>query len=149
MGICKLERVNKKLLIIPCSKVKKNLINASAIELYDGPFFRMIRKYNPNKFDILVLSAKYGIIEGKEKISYYDQKMTRKRADELSGEINLKLSHFLYDTDYDEVFINLGKIYFEALRPSMTLFDHKTIHSAKGGIGMRLHYLKNWICPGP
>lgn len=143
----KMDEENRKLLIIPCSKVKKNLIDTSAVELYDGPFFRMIRKYRSNDFDILVLSAKYGMIEGNRKISYYDQKMTLERAKELSNEIHSNLSLYLHENCYDDIYINVGKIYFEALKPSFYLFNHKNVHLASGGIGTRLHYLKNWVCP--
>lgn len=137
---------SRKLLIIPCSKVKKNLMNISAVELYDGPFFRMIRKYRSNNFDILVISAKYGIIEGNKKISYYDQKMTVERAKELSKEIHATLSQYLHENCYSDIYINLGKTYFDALKPSFYLFDKKKVHLASGGIGTRLHFLKNWVC---
>ncbi len=136
---------NKKLLIIPCSKVKKNLVNTPAVDLYDGPFFRMIRKYRSKDFDILVLSAKYGMIEGHKKISYYNQKMTSERAKELSNEIHSLLSQRLHKNYYDDVYINVGKLYFEALKPSFYLFDNKKVHLASGGIGTRLHFLKNWV----
>ncbi|MCK9631042.1 MAG: hypothetical protein M0R30_05310 [Methanoregula sp.] len=142
----KLDEENKKLLIIPCSKVKKNLVNTSAIELYDGPFFRMIRKYRSNDFDILVLSAKYGMIKGDKKISFYDQKMTIDRANELSSKITIELSQLLNEHYYEDIYINIGKIYFEALKPSLNLFENKNVHLASGGIGMRLHHLRNWIC---
>lgn len=140
-----MDEENKKLLIIPCSKVKKNLMNTSAVELYDGPFFRMIRKYRTNDFDILVLSAKYGMIEGNKKISYYDQKMSLERAIELSSEIHLNLSQCLHKKCYDDIYINVGKMYFEALKPSFYLFDNKKVHLASGGIGTRLHFLKSWV----
>ena len=142
----KSDKANKKLLIIPCSKTKKKLTNISAIELYDGPFFRMLRKYNSQKFDIMVLSAKYGIINGNRKISFYDQKMTSERAKELSSKINVDLSRLLSQHCYDDIYINIGKIYFEAIKSSMGLFENKKVHLASGGIGMRLHHLRNWIC---
>jgi hypothetical protein len=141
-----LDKENKKLLIIPCSKVKKKLINTSAVELYDGPFFRMIRKYRSKNFDILVLSAKYGIIKSDMIISNYDQKMTPERAKELSSTINNDLTRYLADKKYESVYINLGNLYFKALEPSMNLFKDTNVHHANGGIGIRLHQLKEWIC---
>jgi len=142
----KLNTTNKKLLIIPCSKTKNKKNNCSAIDLYDGPFFKVIRKHNPKNFDIIVMSAKYGIIDVNKKISYYDQKMTLDRAKELSTTVSDELDVILTRSYYDEVYINLGKIYFEALKPSLNLFKNTKIHMASGGIGMRLHYLRNWIC---
>ena len=141
----KLNTVKTKLLIIPCSKIKRPVINTSALKLYDGPFFRMIRKYNPDDFDILILSAKYGMIQSNSVISCYDQKMTEEQAKKLSCLINGNLTQFLVDKEYENVYINLGKIYFKALEPSMNLFKDVNVHFASGGIGMRLQQLKKWI----
>jgi len=77
----------KYLLILPCSKRKKPVSKAQALELYDGPFYRVVRKAKPQNLDILILSAKYGLISSNESISYYDQMMTAERAEELASEI--------------------------------------------------------------
>jgi len=60
----------KYLLIIPCSKRKTAppRVKVSAINLYDGPFYRIIRKAfresgKPDNLDIMILSAKYGLID--------------------------------------------------------------------------------------
>lgn len=142
----KLNEENTRLLIVPCSKIKRRLFNTSALELYDGPFFRLIRKYKPKNLDIFVLSAKYGMIKSDMPISYYDQKMTKERAKELSGIINRDLAQYLSGKQYKNVYINLGKIYYNALEPSMNLFKNSNVYHASGGIGLRLHQLKNWIC---
>jgi len=137
---------NTKLLIVPCSKIKRNLSNTPALELYDGPFYKIIRKRRPKNMDVLILSAKYGLIEGDMPISTYDQKMTSERAKELGNTINFSLSNYLSDKHYENVHINLGKVYFSALEPSLNLFENSEIQLANGGIGMRLQQLKNWIC---
>ena len=64
--------ISRKLLIIGCSKRKRQLQEAPAIEVYDGPYYRMLRKAKLEAVDISILSAKYGLIDYKTKISPYD-----------------------------------------------------------------------------
>lgn len=141
----KINKERNNLLIIPCSKIKKPQSDICALDLYDGPFYRLIRKYHPKSFEILILSAKYGIIKSDEIISYYDQKMTKERANELNDTIHFFLSRYLVENQFENVYINLGKLYFAALEPSMKLFYNMDVHQASGGIGLRLHQLKKWI----
>jgi len=135
----------KYLLILPCSKRKKPVSKAPALELYDGPFYRMVRKNGPENLDILILSAKYGLIRYNEKISYYDQIMTVKRAEELGNGAYIKLKGIFKTNHYDEVFINLGKTYVLALKKSKTVLSRYNVYWANGQIGERLHQLKNWL----
>lgn len=137
----------KKLIILPCSKSKKVLTNTQAINLYDGPFYRLIRKYNPSDTEIMILSAKYGLIESTDKISYYDQKMTKDRAKELSNCVSIKLTQKLNENDYIRIYINLGKIYTYALADSMSALNQHNTLFASGRIGERISQLKQWIRP--
>lgn len=135
----------RKLLIHPCSKSKKLLKNIQAINLYDGPFYRLVRKYKPQDIEIMIISAKYGLIESTESISYYDQKMTEDRAKELSNHISLKLMHKFNETKYENVFVNLGKVYMSALADSMSILNQQNVIFANGRIGERISQLKQWI----
>lgn len=136
---------NKYLLILPCSKQKKKLYGACALELYDGPSYRIVRKNQPKNLDILILSAKYGLINSDNLISHYDQIMTPNRAEELANEIMVKLERTFRNEDYDEVFINLGKKYMLALDESKNILDENNVNWANGQIGERLHQLKTWL----
>lgn len=137
---------NKKyLLILPCSKQKKELYSTCAIDLYDGPFYRVVRKNQPKDLDILILSAKYGLISSDNLISHYDQIMTPNRAEELANEIMVKLEIIFTNEDYNEVFINLGKKYMIALDESKNILDEHNVNWANGQIGERLHQLKTWL----
>jgi predicted RNA-binding protein len=141
----------KYLLILPCSKRKKRISNAYAIDLYDGPFYRMVRKNKPENLDILILSAKYGLIRYNEKISDYEQIMTVERAEELANSVYIKLKEILKMNHYDHVLINLGKTYVIALEKSKTMLSRYNVYWANGQIGERLNQLKNWlesICAG-
>lgn len=135
----------KYLLILPCSKRKKPVSKAQALELYDGPFYRVVRKAKPQNLDILILSAKYGLIGSNESISYYDQMMTAERAEELASEIIMKLEKSLRYGCYDEIFINLGKTYMLALDEGKNMLDEYNVYWASGQIGERSHQLKNWL----
>ncbi len=139
------KRNKKFLLILPCSKQKKELYGVRALELYDGPFYRVIRKNKPKNLDILILSAKYGLISSEDSISYYDQIMTNERAEELSNKIILRLDEKLKDKCYNNIFINLGKTYMLALKGSKSVLDEYNVYHASGQIGERLHQLKNWL----
>jgi len=136
---------NRYLLILPCSKQKKQLDNVAAIDLYDGPFYRITRKHGSKNIDILIISAKYGLIESDELISYYDKKMTSESAREMSKEIRLKLKRVFADNKYKEIFINLGKIYMLALEDSRDMLEGSNAYWSSGKIGERNHQLKHWL----
>ena len=141
----------KYLLIIPCSKRKVlSKRKIPAIDLYDGPFYRILRKFfrqhDVSQFiDILILSAKYGLIKSYDLISTYDECMTPARAKELSSNVYNFLKCLLSKEQYQEIFINLGKTYALALTGSEGLLNQCNVFWAKGQIGERMHQLKNWL----
>jgi hypothetical protein len=142
----KVENQGKRyLLILPCSKRKKPVSKAPALELYDGPFYRVLRKNISANLDSSILSAKYGLISSQDTISYYDQIMTPELAEKLSSEITTKLEEILVDGCYGEIFINLGKTYMLALEGSKNMLDEYNVYWASGQIGERLHQLKTWL----
>ena len=138
---------NKRyLLIISCSKRKKtNLLKAPAIELYDGPFYKILRKCAPSNLDVLIISAKYGLISANEIIELYDLKMTPKRAVELAPYVRSRLESWLSKWHYEKIFIMLGKVYMSALNDSWRLLENYDIEVGRGQIGERLHTLKKWL----
>jgi len=142
----------KYLLIIPCSKRKILTLGCeiSAIDLYDGPFYRILRKFFRQHdvsqyIDVLILSAKYGFIRPHDLISTYDEYMTSLKAKEFSSNIYNFLKALLNREEYQEIFINLGKTYALALADSEELLNQYNVFWAKGQIGERMHQLKNWI----
>ena len=139
----------KYLLILPCGKYKENVNNVRAVDLYTGPFYRVLRRrYDlQNKdLDILILSAKYGLLESNEIVSYYDQMMNKKRAAELQDQVYNKLKSYLADKSYEEIFINMGKIYELAINDeSRELLNSFNTTWIKGEIGERCQQLKDWL----
>ena len=133
------------LLILSCSKRKKQISEAPALELYDGPFYCVLRKGMPPNLDVLILSARYGLIDSNKIISYYDQKMNIERAKELSEDVEVKLREKIETIQYKNIFVNLGKTYMVALKDSEKLLKKYNVTFAAGSIGKRLHQLKNWL----
>ena len=143
--------MNNYLLIISCSQRKiQSPETLAAIDRYDGPTYRTLRKlrdagYMPQNLDILIISAKYGLLPCQQPADNYDQKMTPERADALRPALQCKLTSFI-DTkrgEYAQVFINLGKTY----RRTLEGFHWGLLPTleASGGIGLKTSQMKAWL----
>ncbi len=138
-------------IIVGCSKIKRRdrkLI--PAIERYDGSVYKILRNYlgnggSQNKLDILIISAKYGLIKDSSKISYYNQIMNKKRAKELNVNLVKELNEYLTANKYPEIFINLGEMYLSAIEGFRVPHTQTKITYAEGRIGERLAEMKNWL----
>ncbi len=135
----------KKLLILSCSNKKRNISGAAALEVYDGPSYKILRKTRRNDLDILILSAKYGLIGSETPISIYNQKMTRNIARETRGRITNQLSEFLASRNYGEIYVELGKTYMNAIDFGSHKLVGQNFIFDSGTIGVRLHNLKMWL----
>jgi len=137
-----------RLLVISCSQKKTAVSNpAPAMDLYDGPIFRMLRKMIredafPNNIHILIISTKYGLLNLYDLIEWYDEKMTKERANKLKRAITDSLNELLMPHSFTEVFANLGENY----RATIGNLDSKIqIKYASGRIGEKLSQTKKWI----
>ena len=139
----------KKLLVVSCSERKKNDLNLMpAIERYDGPTFRMLRKQKSifyNGIDVLIVSAKYGLMPYTHNISDYDQRLSKTQIPTLKKQTTEKLSKHLKSSRYNEIMFSMGKDY-------LALFDDRVISDsglkvkiAQGKIGEKLHQTKKWL----
>jgi len=114
------------LLIISCSKSKNNLLHNDngvklpALEGYDGKIFLTLRKAlregMGQNVDVLIISAKYGLLKATDEISYYEERMTKKKAYELRDSVLSKLISHINGHNYRKVFIMMGRDYYEAIR---------------------------------
>lgn len=138
--------MKKDLIIISCSGRKKEVEGkVKAWDLYDGIFYRMLKKNKVDfdKFDIIIISAKYGLILPETEIEYYDQKMDKKRAEELNFSVSASLMKYLQNSIvYDKIYICLGKHYMSAIRYVLPNFEYEKI---TGAIGVKLGKLKKII----
>ena len=140
----------KSLLLIACSNRKSHKPGLlPAIERYDGVSYRVIRKAQregrfPPNLDINILSAKFGLIDASTPIPYYDQRMDSQRSRELKVRVQEELKRRLVQTQYSEIYIDLGKDYLHAIEGLVALPESKLIF-AEGRIGKRLGKLKQWL----
>lgn len=139
------------LLIISCSKRKKlTHEKRPAIEVYDGPIYRSLRKrfnhISTLPVDIYIVSAKYGLITAESTIEHYDCQMTAERAVELRDVVLSELIKMIQNRSYKEILINLGSIYrvtiygIEKYVPSGTQLTFTS-----GGIGQKTSQTISWL----
>jgi len=146
-----------RLLILSCSQRKRHEEGLlPAIERYDGPLFRILRRYlqsgavNKDRranLDIYILSAEFGLIPADRQIPEYERRMTLARAQELNSSV-LESLRDVFDSNvlYREVFLCMGQDYqrsltgWEAWRPS----DLPVIE-ATGSLGGMQSQLHDWL----
>ncbi len=133
---------SSSLVVLGCSATKFDSAGSiPAVHLYDGPMYRVLRSRFrshrwPERLNISVLSAKYGLIGSVAPIKHYDQRMTVDRARELAPGVNsalLKLSQ-----SNSRVHLILGKDYLKSVNLDV-LSAHTRIELAEGPIGEKLH----------
>jgi hypothetical protein len=140
-----------RLLILSCSKAKRRVNGrVAALNLYDGPAFRVLRRFflisdDVTNLDVLILSARYGFISPEKPIATYDQRM---RSDDewTTAKLRSQFTAMTVEKNYSEVFINLGLDYLSRLPDvASILHGRPVIHTAQGRIGEKLHDMKEWL----
>jgi hypothetical protein len=149
--IKKPDNAGQRLLILSCSKAKRSTGQPHpAIDLYNGPAFRVLRRYisSPGfcaELDVVILSAKHGFISSSTVIAPYDQRM-RPGTALAPATLRHQLAGFTVGRSYSNVFVNLGADYVSRLPELRTvLAGSPGIFMAKGRIGEKLHSLKEWL----
>jgi cytoplasmic iron level regulating protein YaaA (DUF328/UPF0246 family) len=121
-----------------------------ALHRYDGVNFRVVRKslreLQLGMLDLLILSARFGVLDATSPIPWYDESMTVERAVELRSSVGQRLDQQLRWGNYARVFVNLGGTYVSALASSRELrrIATTTVYAA-GGIGERMAQMKSWL----
>lgn len=142
------------LLIQSCSATKNKVETpVPALELYDGYFFRIIKKaVRAGRFergiDILIISAKHGVVEPDDEITYYDQRMNTERAAELNDAVVDTIAEKTVENQYEKVWINLGKDYLPAVDGIEHAVDAPVMYIDGDGIGMKGKRLKHLVSNG-
>jgi hypothetical protein len=139
-----------RLLLISCSATKREGVSLPAIERYDGPKYRVLRKALAEGIEppvIRILSAAYGLIEPEHEIANYDLELAPKQSDVLArcpwrrGDITTQARLA------DDVFVMAGGLYlsvFEQWCPA----SYPTWRIASGAPGERLRQLGLWLRQG-
>ncbi|WP_342708156.1 DUF6884 domain-containing protein [Natrinema salaciae] len=139
------------LLIQSCSKSKKQTDEPiSAMELYSGYFFKIIKKsrreetVNSN-IDVGILSAKYGFVKSDEKITAYDRQMNSERAMEIGSTMREELRNYISHEGYDRIIINAGKEYRKAINGFDDGLSVDIYEITGDGLGLKGRSLKRFL----
>lgn len=139
-------KTQEDLLIVACSERKRERNGLTpAIELYDGPAYRVIRKHlsgtglSPT---IWILSAKHGLLWADSYIFPYDERMDKEKIEVLRSKVESFINHFAPSSGFARIFVWASKPYLKILPPS--LLTRSQVYLAEGPIGNKLHTLKNW-----
>lgn len=145
----------KDLLIINCSKSKYSDVEIlPAIERYNGVGFRVVRKFlqqkNADYLDIFILSAKFGLISSNELIPDYDQKIDKRRSQELQSTVNAKFCELLQSGFYKRCLLCLSQDYLQIFNDYEKIIPETlTVTIATGTIGKKLSILHQWLYGQP
>jgi hypothetical protein len=140
-----------RLLILSCSQSKTGArVRVPAIDRYDGPAFRVLRKYlreGPTDAPtVLILSAKYGLIDSTMEIPDYDRRMSRPRAAELRPTVLKGLSLVMKSKSWHSIGVCVGKVYRSALDGMDAIVpENARVEILGGGQGTRLANLRRWL----
>jgi hypothetical protein len=144
----------RRLLLLACTATKRaDPHPIPAIERYDGPSFRTLRKWRAanaaaaEHLDVLILSARLGLIAADALISDYNQRMTRARAAELHEAVDAALTHTLAQRGpYTATLVHLSRDYLPAIGQSILQTPaYGLVSFTNGGIGVRLSQIKTWL----
>lgn len=139
------------LLVQACSATKHRVETpVPALELYDGYFFRIIKKALRagrlrRGLDILIISAKHGVVEPDDQLANYDQRMDTERAAALNNEVVSSIAEKVETNLYEKVWINLGKDYLPAVDGIERIIDVPVVYIDGDGIGMKGKRLKQLV----
>jgi hypothetical protein len=141
-----------RLLLLSCSATKRpGLSLLPAIERYDGPTYRVLRRNRPPELAVWILSAQFGLISEAKLIPDYNRRMSLRQAQELQTASSAKLDQILVSGDFTSIFLNMGKVYAVAFKASCALPMLRVrgcVNEAHEGIGDRLRQMKQWLlCP--
>lgn len=140
-----------RLLILSCSERKDSATDRMpAIDRYDGPVFRVLRKYlrecSPEAPTVVIVSAKYGLIESNRRIPAYDCSMSAARAKQLRPHVLAAVRQILAARKWQEVGVCAGRHYRSALDGFLPFLpDGSQVVFIGGGQGPRLTHLRAWL----
>lgn len=148
MNLLDLRVAMQRLLILACSQRKRpDAAALPAIERYDGPAFRVLRRYRrftqDNGLIVYILSAEFGLIRAKKQIPTYDRRMTSRRADDLRQSVTAAVQSAIMRHQPSEIFVCASKTYLRAL--GCLPENAPRLSVARGGQGGKLASLKVWL----
>lgn len=149
----------KKMMIISGSRnvLKIPTHPIPAIERFNGGFVKQLRSHyrQLKDIDVLILSPIYGLVRAEEKIRFkppIDTKndyltLSDDELDEFKKTSLAKLQHMLGKTQYNEIYVNLGR-YWSSVIEGLELIVPKStkITYSKGtGMGNKMAHMRDWL----
>ena len=141
----------QRLLILACSRRKRRDHGPlPAIERYDGPAFRVFRRFvreRPAEAPgTLILSAEHGLISHDTPLAAYDRRMTPARARELRPLVLAELDRVTGGRRPPEVLFCAGRRYLSALSTDGAAFPaNANVKVCEGAMGKKLAELHDWL----
>lgn len=137
-----------RLLLLSCSARKRpHAEPLPAIERYDGPTFRVLRRYidqqDENDLSTYVLSARHGVISGSERVANYDQPLTAERAQELQPQVKTRLHEVALPAQSGSTLVCAGGRYVQLLKKSLPATADPEV--VTGPVGRQLSGLYRWL----
>lgn len=154
--------LHPRLLLLSCSQRKRQQPGLlPAIERYDGPLFRLLRRYQQGYSatnlggrstpSVYIMSAEYGLISADRPIPVYDRRMTTDRARELRTNVLDGLRELLgANTPYRELLLCMGREYQRALEGwGRSWPTGLIVYQAEGSMGGKQAQLYDWLYGAP
>jgi uncharacterized protein DUF6884 len=145
--------ISRSLIILGCSQRKKRTSRLiAAIDRYDGPVFRVLRKHAlvapETPLDTYILSARFGLIPGNFLIPRYNHQLAHSNRLALRSRVEKQLKQTLDDHQPERLFVSVGSKYWPLIEGPLS----REVPSAKlvvatGSIGGRASQLAHWLRP--
>jgi hypothetical protein len=144
-----------RLLLLACSARKRqDAAPLPALDRYDGPVFRVVRRYLRDRpaaeLRVVILSARFGLLDAGDQLPNYDCQMTSERSRKLARQVDERLAALDAMNGSpdraEDCFALLGKRYLDVLeRCSSPLARLLVARNAPGGQGIKLTHLHRWL----
>lgn len=139
------------LLLVGCSARKTPaMARGRAWNLYDGRVFQVLKKALRDRPDwgrelfVVIVSARYGVIEADRVIEAYDERLTANEAVVRRALFSEQLRAIVFGREFRSVRVDLGRAYRSALPDLDALFAPTPVEWASGGIGARNARTRRW-----
>jgi hypothetical protein len=139
------------LVILGCSRRKRRTSRLGpAIDRYDGPVFRVLRKHAREALDspahACILSGRFGLIRGDFSIPRYERQLQRADHVALRRQVEGQLNRILDELQPERLFVSVGCRYWPLLeKPLARAVSPARVVIATGGIGGRASHLAHWL----
>jgi hypothetical protein len=143
-----------RLLILACSKRKRQADSPlPAVERYDGPAFRVLRKYrreqDTQEPHTLIVSGRYGLIPEDREIPSYDERLTGEEAEQMRPEVLRSLAEVGSDQGpFEDGLICAGGTYLDAVGNPEDVLEETPLRLANGSMGRQIALLHDWLHGG-